>query len=201
MVIHIKEIIGFLGGILTLAGFATYIFSVIRTGTKPKRSTWWIWSINSMMLLSSYFAEGAKETIWLAVGYAIGCVVIAFFSIRYGTGGSSKLDQICFLFTAVAIIFWFIIGPLVTLIITLLIDLLGVLPTILNSKNHPEEENKTSWILWFFGGMFSILAIENIFIVHKWTFAMVPILAYPAQITITAGIIVWLILKSQKPIK
>lgn len=197
---YFTQITGLTGGILTLLGFVAYIQSILRSGTKPKRSTWWIWTLNSLLLLTSYRAEGAQETIWLALGYAIGCVIVAFFTIKYGVGGWSKLDRLCLGGAIIAAILWIIIGPLATFIMSLVIDLFGVMPTMYASSVHPEEEDALSWVLWFIGGIISLLAVENIFIFERWSLAMIPIIAYPAQITITAGVIVWFIIRPRRKI-
>ena len=188
-------ILGLAAGVLTLVAFGPYILSIIKGETKPKRSTWWIWTLNSLLLLTSYRAEGAQETIWLAVAYTIGCVIIALFTIKYGVGVWSRLDRFCLGGTVIAAILWIVIGPLATFITSLVIDLFGVTPTIYKSFYHPEEENKLSWIMWFAGGFLSLLLVENLFVWHKWSPGMLIIMAYPAQITITAGIIVWLLIQ------
>lgn len=190
----IIEIAGLAGGLLTLFAFGTYLPSILRGTVKPQRATWWIWTLNSLLLLTSYKAEGATDTAWLAIAYTIGCVIVALLTIRYGVGGWSTLDRFCFGGTIVAAALWIVIGPLATFVSTLIIDLLGVLPTIYESYRHPEEEDTLSWVLWFFGGFVSLLAIQDLF-VTKWSLEVITILAYPLQITVTAGIIVWFLIR------
>ena len=190
-----RTVIGFLGGILTLAAFGPYIISTIKRETKPERATWWIWTLNSVLLLASYRAEGAQETIWLSVAYTIGCITIALFSIKYGTSTWSKLDLSCLIGTSFAGILWVIIGPLATFIASLIIDLFGITPTIYRSFHHPEEENVLSWFMWFTGGFLSILVVENILMRGKWSWDTLTIAAYPLQITITDTIVLLFLIR------
>jgi len=191
MFTEIKTILGLLAGFITLAAFFPYIFSTIKGKTKPERATWWIWALNSVLLLTSYRAEGAQETIWLAVAYTFGCVTVGLFTIKYGIGGWTKLDRFSLVGSIIAVISWIIIGPLATFIASLLIDLFGVTPTIYRSFYHPEEEDKLSWIMWFIGAFLSLLLVDNIYVWQEWSLETLIIAAYPAQITITTAIIVW----------
>ena len=194
----IKEIAGLLGGLFTLLAFGTYIWSILKGPTKPKRATWWIWTMNSVLLLTSYRAEGAQETVWLAVAYTLGCITVALFTIKRGAGGWSQLDRFCFGSAIIAAALWVIIGPLATFITTLVIDLCGVMPTIYGSYHDPEDEDKLSWVLWFVGGLVSLMAVESLFTPTVWSLNTLTLVAYPAQITITAGIIVWFLVRTPK---
>lgn len=192
-----KEILGKLGGILTLVGFFLYIVSIIKDKTekKPERATWWIWTLNSILLLTSYNAEGAKETGWLAVAYVIGCVIIALLTIKYGVGGWSILDLICLTGTVVTVVLWIKIGPLAAFISSLVIDLFGVAPTIYRSFYHPKKEDKFSWIMWLAGGFLGLLSVGNPLVFYMWSPEMFKIGAYPLQIIITDSIMIWFLFR------
>lgn len=194
---EIKTILGLLAGFTTLVAFFPYILSTIKGKTKPERATWWIWTLNSILLLTSYRSEGAQETIWLAVAYTFGCVIIALFSIKYGIGGWTNLDRFSFVGSILAAISWIIIGPLATFIASLFIDLFGVMPTIHRSFHDPEGENKLSWVMWFAGGFLSLFLVDNIYVWQEWSIDTLIIAAYPAQITITTAIIVWFLFRQK----
>src|SRR5688572_397041 len=90
-----QALFGVTSGVLSLVGLLLYARGVVAGPSKPSRATWLIWTLNSILLLTSYDASGAKETIWLAGGYAAGCFVIAMLTIKFGEGGWSRLDRIC----------------------------------------------------------------------------------------------------------
>ena len=188
--IHINTNIGVIGGLVTLAAFFPYVISIVKYETRPKQSTWWIWTLNSVLVMTSYKAEGAQESIWLAVAYVIGCGIIALFSLKYGVRKWSKVDRWSLGGTILAIALWVTIGPIATLIMSLIVDLFGVIPTVYASFYHPEEEDKLSWSMWLAGGLLSLLSIENLFSWQEWSLQMLTIVSYPAQISITTAIIV-----------
>lgn len=173
---------GIAAGILTLAGLLLYAKSVVAGPTKPSRATWIIWTINALLLLTSYDASGAKETIWLAAGYAGGLSIICILAMKFGEGGWNWLDYFCLAGAALGATLWWITGsPLTALFASLAIDFFGVMPTIQKSWYHPGEENRIAWSILLFGGVMSLLAIE------EWSLI---IAAYPLQITITTAIVV-----------
>lgn len=187
--------LGFISGVLTVIGFVPYIFSIHKGGVKPRQVTWWIWTVNSFLLLASYKAEGADETLWLSMAYTIGCLSIAVLTLRRGIGGWSSLDIFCFFGAFIALIFWALLGSLATFITTLVIDFLGIIPTIYSSFYRPHEESRFSWSIWCTAGILSILSIDNLFLFQQVSFETLTILAYPAQITLTSGLIVCLLFR------
>lgn len=194
---EIYTIIGMIGGLLTLTAFFPYTLSIIRVETKPKQSTWWIWTLNSVLVMTSYRAEGAQESIWLAVAYVLGCGIVALLSLKYGVRKWSKVDRWSLIGTFIAIVLWIVIGPIATLIMSLIVDLFGVVPTIRASFYHPEEEDRLSWIMWLAGGLLSLLSIENLFVWQEWSLETLTIVSYPAQISITTAIIVWFLIRQK----
>jgi uncharacterized protein with PQ loop repeat len=183
--------LGFLAGLLTLLGFLPYIFSIVKSQAKPKRVTWWIWSINSFILLTSYRAEGADNTLWLALSYCIGCVTVALLTLMRGSNNWHLLDYICLLGTIIAIAVWIMVGSLITFLITLIIDLCGVVPTIVQVFKDPSSEDRKSWTIWLLGGLLTLLLVNNLFSPAEWSVDTLIISAYPLQISITCGLIVF----------
>lgn len=179
---NFHQFFGILAGILTLAGLLLYAKSVAAGPTKPSRATWAIWTINSLLLLTSYAASGARETIWLAAGYAAGLFIITLLTMKFGERGWNWLDIFCLVGAAFGVLLWCVTGSsLSALIASLAVDLCGVIPTMQKSWYYPEQEDRLSWSILLIGGLMSCLAIE------EWSFK---IAAYPLQITITTAVIV-----------
>ena len=62
--LSIKEFIGIAAGILSFSSYSLYIFTTIFGKTRPNRATWWILTLIGFMIASSYYAGGARATIW-----------------------------------------------------------------------------------------------------------------------------------------
>ena len=191
------EIFGMASGVLSLIGLLLYGRSVVWGETKPLKSTWFLWALNGFLLMSSYEASGADATVWLSLGYAVGCVCIFALTLKFGESGWQKIEIFCLIGAGIGAILWWLTGsPEIAFYSTLVIDMCGVVPTILHSKNKPSDESLLAWGVMFLGGVVSLFAIE------EWlplTLESVTIVAYPIQITLTAGLITWFLRK--EPLK
>lgn len=188
-------LIGKLAGLLSLAAYSIYLFAIIRGTTKPSRSTWWILTLVGTAVLASYWLVGARATIWIALSYVIGPFLIALLSLKYGEGsGWDKTDKACFLISLGSLILWLgLIFPLgvsqsalIVLLINLLADFVGLVPTIKKSYQRPEFENAPAWFLESVASLLTILAVR------QWAFA---IWIYPVYLASVNGLITGLIFR------
>jgi hypothetical protein len=159
---NFQEIIGRIAGIISLVGFVPYILTILQGKTRPNRVTWWIWTVIGGMLCASYYSAGARYTLWVPISYVIGPLTIAVLSIKYGEGGWNKFDRLCLYGASVSLVLWWLLGsPLIALMINILIDLFGALPTIRKSYYEPETEDRLSWSLFLTGNSINLSAIQN----------------------------------------
>lgn len=179
--LDVHQILGILAGLLQFSALPIYVRDIVRGGTKPSRVTWWVLAFLNFMLAASYFAVGARATIWIPVAYAIGFLIIALLSLKYGEGTWTRFDLVCVSgAVAAGAVWWFANLPVLALYLIIVIDFLGLLPTIIKSYRRPETENKPSWIIATFASAINILAIET------WSF---DIALYPLYVVITNGLV------------
>lgn len=179
----ITALAGKVAGIVSLAAYFPYIFSIVRGKTIPNRATWWIWTMVGLMLGASYYSSGASNTIWVPVSYIIGPLTTAILSIRYGVGGWERFDKYCLAGTGVSLALWCLFSlPLIALLINLFIDLLGALPTIRKVYLKPGTENTFAWILFIAGNTINLFAVET----WSFTIAVYPIYMFCASGSIAA---------------
>ena len=156
-------IFGIVAGILSFSAYIFYIVAIIKGTTKPSRSTWFIWSFIGIVLAISYRASGAEDTVWVAVSEAIAPTIIALLAIKYGTGGTDKIDIFAFVGSLFSLILWWLFdSPVVALTTNLAIDFFAAIPTIKKSWHNPKEEDRFAWSLTQTGNLFNLLAIDKI---------------------------------------
>ena len=138
-----------------------------------------------MMLAGSYYSLGARDTIWVPVGYVIGPLVIAILSLKYGEEGWSKFDRFCLAGAVAAGVLWWVFKtPMTALIVNLVMDWLGLMPTARKAYHRPHTEDRLSWMCWFVGSLL------NLFAVGTWT---VELAIYPIYMAVGNGIIAALV--------
>lgn len=159
--------------ILALVANAAYVIAILRGTTRPDRVSWWILAGLNIMIAASLFVLEATHTLWLPVGYAISFTIIALLSLKYGEGTMSltRLQTICIVAAlATAFFWWFTEDAFMALLLMILIDALGLTPTIYKSFVRPWYEDRTAWVITTLASICSLLAID------MWTFEIV---AYP----------------------
>lgn len=188
--LDVKGLCGLLAGIISIFAFAFYNLSILRGITKPNRATWWILTLVGMIIVVSYYAEGARRTMWVPVTYIIGPFIVALLAIPYGVGGWTIFDRACLSGAGLSLVIWFLTGSvLIVLLMNLLMDFFGIMPTILKSYLRPKEEDVTAWVLSTIASVFNLLAVE------RWEFA---IAVYPVYMLIGNGIITLLLFLSPR---
>jgi hypothetical protein len=182
--------LGLLAGIITLLGFVPYCIAIVQGRTKPNQATWWIWSIVGIMLASSYWASGATQTLWVPISYVIGPIITTALAMRYGASQWNRFDRLCILGALASLLLWLLLrSPQVALVINLIIDLCGALPTMRNARRRPQDEDLTGWLFFTVGNGLNVLAVD------RWTWE---IASYPLYITCANAIVLFLLLRPRK---
>jgi len=182
----IAPIAGYLAGILSLVAFVPYILAISRKETRPNRASWFIWLAVSLIIALSYRDVGADYAFIMPVAYTIGSTMVAFLSLKYGTGGWTQFDRICLTGAGIGLVMWVMFNsPMSALLINLFMNLLGTLPTIRKVYYQPETENRLAWTLFSLGNLLNLFAIE------ERVFAMV---VYPVSMVFIVGVVTVLVL-------
>jgi hypothetical protein len=151
-------LIGQIAGIMAIAQVIPYVVSIFRGHTKPERMSYLIWIILEGVTTASYFAVGARTTIWTGIAYTFTAFLIFGLSIKYGMGGFSPFDILCFLLAISGVIVWVSTqNALITLYFGMFVSLIAYLPTIKKVYFFPETENTFSWT------MTACTAVVNVF--------------------------------------
>ncbi len=181
------ETAGIISATISLAALIPYIISILKKNTIPNRITWIIWSFSGLIIIASYYASGARNELWLPIGYTAGQIIIMILSFRYGVKKWSFLDKICLIGAVFSLFLWWVFSSAgVALIINVIIDFFGAIPTIVKSYKFPKTENAFSWILTAVASWF------NLFTITKLTFLF---LLYPTYMFLANTLIALLALK------
>ncbi len=155
-----QQYLGYIsGGLIALSAFP-YIRDVLRRKTVPARATWFIWGI---LLTIAFFAQLAEGGSWSLITTGInwlGVVIIFLLSIKYGVGGTSKLDIFVLSGAGIGLMVWYITNnPLYALLITIFVDFMGALPTLVKTYKEPSTETWYAYIICGLGGLIGAVSV------------------------------------------
>lgn len=86
-----------------------YVRSILRGETKPSRVACLIWLLMDCVTFAGLVAVGFSGAAWLTLVFIITQLVVIGLLPKYGVGGRSKFDVICFGIGICAIIGWIVI--------------------------------------------------------------------------------------------
>ncbi len=130
---NLKAIFGLIAGAISVVCFIPYIITTIKGTTRPNIATWSTWLILSVVISASYSA-GAINTLWVPLCSVIGQSVIVFLALKKGEGCWSNFDKICLFFVGITLAsWWHFNSPMIALVMSLIVDFFGILPTIKKS--------------------------------------------------------------------
>jgi hypothetical protein len=121
---------------------------VLRGATRPSRATWLIRATLSWLILALSVEAGATATSAKLAASALGVTAIAAAALVRGTGGLKPSDLVCLALAGCGLGFWLTAeSPVRGLLIFLLADLAGALPTLRDIWRDPGREAPDPWLL------------------------------------------------------
>jgi len=158
-----QEILGYISGGLIAISVIPYVRDILLGKTKPERATWFIWAV---LLTIAFFAQLSEGGTWSLITTLIdwlGVVVIFILSIKYGMGGSTKLDKMALVGALIGLILWYITDEaLVALFITVFIDALACMLTVVKTYKEPKTETVVAYIICGTGGLLGAISVGEI---------------------------------------
>lgn len=182
-----KLLVGQVAGGISFLAYILYYLSIIQGRTRPNRATWIILTVVGILIAASYYASGARNTMWVALAYTVGPLIAAILSLKYGVGGTTRFDIFCLIGCALSVALWiYFKNPLVVLIINIAIDFLGILPTLKKSYLDPASEDRLAWAVT------TVSNVLNIFAIEAWIFSVA---VYPVYMVVVNGLVTLLIFR------
>ncbi len=182
--------IGIIAGLLSFSAYLLYVKSMLWGQCRPNRMTCLALTAIGIGVAVSYYGSGARQTMWVALSYIVGPLIISLLSFRYGEGGWGKLERFCLLGVVASLFLWWIFkSAAVALVVNLLIDLFALIPTITKSILRPKGEDRKAW------AVVVVASFINLFALEQWTFSLA---IFPLYLIITDTFITILLFLPRK---
>jgi hypothetical protein len=148
--------------VFTVVGVVPYIYEVVKGKTKPRVVSWLTWSVLTTIACVAAFVDGQYPTAILLLFASLETLAIVILGWHLGDKKAEGLDVICLSGAGVGIILWHVFdSPAIAVIATIVIDLVGGIPTLVHSWKKPFEETWSTFFMAFLGASCTLLVISD----------------------------------------
>ena len=149
-----------IGALISAAGSVPYILAVIRGTARPRLVSWGVWAVLAGVMTVSAFIEGAMASAVMTAITFIACATVTILGWQRRTGGIKRVDMVCLVGAVLGIISLAIFkSPLVALTVSVAVDIIAFIPTLVHAWTSPYEESLTCFALSALGGTLAVLAV------------------------------------------
>lgn len=149
--------------VLSVISPVSYTKSMLKGETKPHRVTRlviWLASISGFLGVMS--SSNISGKIFAAI-FLARATYLFLMSLKYGVGGSSKLDIVCLILGILALIAFVVTGSgLLAISLGVLSDLIAYIPAFVKTYKDPKSEEPFFYILEGIAATFGVVAIGQL---------------------------------------
>jgi len=153
---------------LALVQVVPYVRSILQGKTRPSRVACLIWLLMDCVTLAGLIAMGFSGAAWLTLAFIATQLVVIALLPKYGVGGKSRFDLICFSIGLLAIIGWVIIqqqfgqarfGATFAVLLTTTAVAIANVNMIRKLVKLPLTEDVLAWVLTGIAGALTITSL------------------------------------------
>ncbi len=149
-----------IGALISAAGSVPYILAVIRGTARPRLVSWGVWAVLAGVMTVSAFIEGAMASAVMTAITFIACATVTILGWQRRTGGINRVDMVCLVGAVLGIASLAIFkSPLIALAVSVAVDIIAFIPTLMHAWTSPYEESLTCFALSALGGTLAVLAV------------------------------------------
>ncbi len=154
---------GIIAVIVGLGGFVPYYRDILKGNTKPHAFSWLIWGLVQIIAFFAQISKGGGAGAWLVGVGGLACLSIFVFALFRGEKEIVLLDKVSLVLALIGIVLWAITSnPLNAVILAVIVDALGFVPTYRKAYKKPKEETLITYFLSGLGFAISISALQAI---------------------------------------
>ncbi len=169
-----KEFFIIISTIVAIGAIVPYLGDIVKGRTKPRISTWLIWTILTSIATAAAFVAGEYRTALYSASAAIATGLVVVLGAKNGDRLFDRFDLFCLAGAVTGLVLWALFNsPEVALAAILIVDFIGALPTLRHGWTKPYDE---TWHTFAIGGLGGGLALAGL---ESFTFAA---LAFPLYV-------------------
>lgn len=143
--------------------YLPYFRDIFRGKTKPHAFSWLVWAVLSGIVFFAQLAEGGGLGSLVTGFTSLMCLAIGLLAIKYGDWDIKFIDWLSLGGAMAAITSWTVTTePLTAVILVVITEALGFIPTFRKSFHKPYEETLVTYLLSAIKHGFTVAALENL---------------------------------------
>ena len=151
-----------LSSVVTIVAAVPYIIAIIGGRTKPRVVSWFTWTLITAIAAAASFADGQYPAAILSLCAAIETGLVVVLGLKHGDRKFERIDVICQAGALVGVALWLLLdSPAIAVAASVLIDLIGCIPTVLHSWRRPYEETWLTFLLSGIGGGLTLAVVGS----------------------------------------
>lgn len=184
---------GIASGILQVIAIVPYLRDVLGGTTRPHRGAWTIWTVLSVIVLASQWADGATWSLLVVAAQAGGCVVTLVLSFRRGVGGTSRIGLLLLGIAGLGVVAWQQTDdPTLATCAVVAADLIGVGLMLPKTYRDPDSETAAAYAIGVCAAFLGLSATG---------FTAPSLMLYPLYLVIADSALVGMILLRRRTLK
>jgi hypothetical protein len=141
-----KAILGITAVVISIIGYIPYFRDILSGKTKPHAFSWLVWGVLNGIAFAGQIHDDAGPGAWAVGLTAVALCAIFALALFKGERDIKLFDWLCLASAAVALMLWFVTnGPLLSIILITIVDLLGFLPTVRKAYTKPHQETLVTY--------------------------------------------------------
>lgn len=182
-----KDALLILSGILTIGSVVPYIRDIRKGKTKPNLVSWITWTLLTGMATAAIISTGDYRAAFFTGSAALATGAVVILGLKHGYVKYTRFDIICQIAAIVGLILWQAFdSPLIAVVASVIIDLVGALPTFRHSWLKPYEETWAAFALASVAAIIAFFALDS----YSWTSVLYPFYIIFVNILMTATILI-----------
>ena len=158
-----QNLLIFAGSSLTVIGTFPYLINVVKRKTKPRIVSWFTWTLLTAIASAASFAEGDVPSGVLTLVSCLITLSVVILGFKYGDRKFEMFDIVAQVSALAGLSLWFYFNnPLIALVASVTIDLIGGLPTLKHSWQKPNEETASAFGFGAVGAFLVLLSVGEI---------------------------------------
>ncbi len=172
-----KEIISAFASALTFIAYIPYVRDIIKGKTHPHAYSWLVWGFTTIIIFALQLSNKAGAGAYVSLASGVSLLIVFLLGLRYGKRDITASDTVFFILALAATAVWvFAQQPVLSIILLMVVEMLGFMPTLRKSWDKPYSETLSHYQIAIFRQALTILALQSYMIVTflcpaTWVFA------------------------------